>query len=142
MSAALIAAVFARSASACPPTELVATTASAGNLLLRGVPLEEVVSRRTAAIVRDILGAATSLGKLVAAAFLASGSVALAIGMIIWQLQDDSGRPGLATTLRVWSRTNNAAPVPAPVSLSCGQTMPPETVAAATPTPAGQSAPR
>ena len=91
MSAALIAAVFAKSVSAALPAELLSTTASAGNLVLRGVPLESVVSAQAAAVVRNVLAGFTSLGKLSAAAFLASGSIALAIAVIAWQLQADVG---------------------------------------------------
>lgn len=92
MSAALIAAVFAKPAAACQlPAELLSTTASGGSLVLRGVPLEEVVSNRTAAVVREVLAGLPSLGKIAAAALLATSSVALSIAVIAWQVQADPG---------------------------------------------------
>jgi hypothetical protein len=92
MSAALIAAVFAKPAVACQlPAELLSATASGGSLVLRGVPLEEVVSNRTAAVVHEVLAGLPSLGKIAAAALLATSSVALSIAVIAWQVQTDPG---------------------------------------------------
>jgi hypothetical protein len=91
MSAALIAAVFAKPAVACQlPAELLSATASGGSLVLRGVPLEEVVSNRTAAVVHEVLAGLPSLGKIAAAALLATSSVALSIAVIAWQVQVDA----------------------------------------------------
>jgi RNA polymerase sigma-70 factor (ECF subfamily) len=132
MSAALIAAVFTRSAQASPPAGLLANTASAGNLLLRGVPLEELVSKQTAAVVQEVLSGSHSLAKLSAAAFLATGSVALAILIGLWQFSSAHGSGGLNSLLKPWSTV--------PASAPCGATSAPAAVAAASSSGANSAA--
>jgi hypothetical protein len=100
MSAALIAAAFAKSAAACPPGELISSTATAGNLLLRGVPLQQLVSSQTAALVVEVAAGITTLGKLSAAMLFAGGSVVLALAVTIWQIESDTGPRGLRIMLR------------------------------------------
>jgi hypothetical protein len=103
MSAALIAAVFARPAAACSPSaHLVATTASAGNLILRGVPVEEVLSRQAATVIHEVLRGYPSFGRMFTAALLASGSVALAVGVVIGQLRADNGPRSPAAMVKAW----------------------------------------
>jgi RNA polymerase sigma-70 factor (ECF subfamily) len=134
MSAALIAAVFARSAEAAPPADLLAHTASAGNLLLRGVPLEELVSKQTAAVVQDVLSGSQSMARLSAAAFLATSSVALAILVSVWPFPNNAGPRSLNSVLRTWSTPSHAVPGPPPVAPSCSPpATSPATIAAAPP---------
>lgn len=132
MSAALIAAVFARSAAACPvPPDLLATTTTSGSLVLRGVPLEEVVAARTAAVVRDVLAGFTSAGSLTGAAFLASGAIALVMAVLVWQFQTDTSPRSSARMLRTWmSSSCDVSHQPAVVSQPGDQESTSQTVAA------------
>jgi hypothetical protein len=141
MSAALIAAAFARTASACPPGDLIASTASAGNLLLRGVPLEQLVSSQTAALVVEVAAGFASLGKLSAAVFLASGSVVLAVAVTVWQVQADIGPRSLGAMFRPAAvESCGCAGDPALVAAPCPPDTATATIAAASASIAGPSA--
>jgi RNA polymerase sigma factor (sigma-70 family) len=84
LSVALIAAAFARPASAVPP-ELAVSTVDAGLAVAFGAPLEEVVSGSTAAVARDVLADLPTTGAAAVPAALVALILVLA-SIISWQL--------------------------------------------------------
>lgn len=95
LSAALIAAVFAKPAPACVPGELMSATVQAGHLVAGGVKLEQVVSPRAAKVVGDVLATTTSAARTTSASLLAAASLLLVLTTVIWQF----GAPANAATL-------------------------------------------
>jgi len=85
ITAALIVAVFAKSAPACVPATLAEATVQAGNLVLHGARLQDVVSYRAAKIVTDILNAMSATSRTISAALLAAASILLVLTTAIWQ---------------------------------------------------------
>jgi RNA polymerase sigma factor (sigma-70 family) len=86
LSAALIAAVFARPAIACVPPHLFVSTAYAGSLVSHGVAVREVVSPATAALVDDVLGAMAATTKMIVTGVIAAATIAIVIPIILWEL--------------------------------------------------------
>jgi RNA polymerase sigma factor (sigma-70 family) len=154
LSAALIAAVFAKSAAASVPAELASATVQAGHLVVSGVKLQEVVSPRAAKVVGEILTDLSAASRTTSASLLAAASILLVLTTAIWQF----GSPAYAASLlgfggKGWAHglfgavshcgAEPLAPVEAPVAASCCST--PATTSGeavvAAPPPAAESAP-
>ena len=90
IGAALIVAVFARSAPACVPAELASATVQAGHLVLRGARLEDVISYRAAKVVAEVLAAMSAATRTTAAALLAAASILLVLTTAIWQFSHEA----------------------------------------------------
>jgi RNA polymerase sigma factor (sigma-70 family) len=126
LSAALLAALFAKPLVAAPPPELVEATVCAGNLVLQGVPLKEVVSGQSAAVARDVVGGLVPPAKLALAAFLATASVLVAVAMGVWQFSPPAGDGAFSVFQQAACGTLPPYPAAAPTDLSaaCGQCQP------------------
>jgi Sigma-70, region 4 len=110
ISAALIAAVFARPAVASVSTELLATTTRAATLAAQGVELDEVVSPATARLVHDVLAGMSATSKFTIPTIAVVASLLLVITTAVWQF----GSPVHAASLFHFSRTSAVHGLTAP----------------------------
>jgi hypothetical protein len=95
LSAALVAAVFARPAVACVPPHLFVSTVYAGSLVAQGVAVRDVVSPATAALVDDVLSSMAMATKMFATGLIAAATLLIVIPVIAWEL----GTPAYAASL-------------------------------------------
>ena len=86
LSAALVAAAFARQAVACVPPELFVSTVYASSLVADGVAVKDVVSPATAALVDDVLQGMAVATKMFAAGVVAAATLLVVIPIIAWEL--------------------------------------------------------
>jgi RNA polymerase sigma factor (sigma-70 family) len=85
LSVALIAAVFARPATASVSTELLSATTRAAVLAAQGVELDEIVSPTTAKLVHDVLAGMSAAGKFTIPTIAVVASLLIVITTAIWQ---------------------------------------------------------
>jgi len=85
ITAALIVAVFTKSAPACVPGSLAAATVQAGHLVIRGARVQDVLSYRAAKVVAEILTTMSTTSRTISAALLAAASILLVLTTAIWQ---------------------------------------------------------
>jgi RNA polymerase sigma factor (sigma-70 family) len=102
MSVALIAAVFARQASAVP-TELLSATTRAATLAVDGCDLADLVSPRAAKAVEEVVAGMSAAGKFAVPTILAIASIVLALSVAIYEFSP----PGQAAMLFGFGRGNN-----------------------------------
>jgi RNA polymerase sigma factor (sigma-70 family) len=86
LSVALIAAVFARPASAAVSTELLATTTRAATLVAEGADLQDVVSPTVAKTTQEILASMSAASKFAVPTVVIVASVLLILTTGVWQL--------------------------------------------------------
>jgi RNA polymerase sigma factor (sigma-70 family) len=85
MSAALVAAVFAKPAPACVPAGLTVRAVQACQLARQGFRVEDIVSPQAAKAVHDVLLALTATTRTVSASILAAASMLLMVSTAVWQ---------------------------------------------------------
>jgi RNA polymerase sigma factor (sigma-70 family) len=103
MSVALIAAVFARPATASVSTELLSATTRAATLAAQGVELNEIVSPTAAKLVEDVVAGMSAVSKFTVPTIAVVASVLLVVTTAVWQF----GSPVHAASLFHFGR--NAA---------------------------------
>jgi len=103
MSVALIAAVFARPASAAVPSALLSATTRAATLAADGCELTDIVSPRAAKAVQDVIAGMSASSKFTIPTIVALASVLLIVSTVVWQL----GAPAHAANLFRFSRGAN-----------------------------------
>jgi len=119
MSVALIAAVFARQASAVP-TELLSATVRAATLAADGCDLTDIVSPRAAKAVEEVVASMSAAGKFAVPTILAIASILLALSVAVWEF----GSPAQAALLFNFGRGSNVhALTTTPTSGSALQTI-------------------
>jgi RNA polymerase sigma factor (sigma-70 family) len=104
LSAALIAAVFARPAVATVPTGLLAATTRAATLAVQGVELDEIVSPATAKVVHEIVAGMSASSKFAIPTIVALATLLLIVTTAAWQF---FGPPAHAASLFQFHRANN-----------------------------------
>jgi RNA polymerase sigma factor (sigma-70 family) len=95
LSAALIAAVFARPSSAGVPSELLLATTRAATLIADGVDVADVVSPAAASLVRDVLACMSATSKFAIPTAVALALLLMLTSAAVWQL----GGPAQAASL-------------------------------------------
>jgi len=103
MSVALIAAVFARQASAAVPSSLLAATTRAATLAADGVALEDIISPKAAKVVHDIVASMSAASKFAVPTIVALASLLLVVTTAVWQF----GAPAQAASLFHFRRNSN-----------------------------------
>ena len=88
LSAALVAAAFARPALASVPADLFASTVYASTLVADGVAVKDVVSPATAALVDDVLKGMAAATRMFVTGIVAAATLAIVIPVIAWEAWD------------------------------------------------------
>jgi RNA polymerase sigma factor (sigma-70 family) len=104
LSAALIAAVFARPVVASLPSGLLAATTRAATLAVQGVELDEIVSPKAAKVVHEIVAGMSAASKFTVPTIVALASLLLIVTAAAWQL---FGPPAHAASLFSFHRSSN-----------------------------------
>jgi RNA polymerase sigma factor (sigma-70 family) len=103
LTAALIAAVFSRSATAAVPPDLLASTVHAATLVSQGVEVEEVVSPATAKLVNDVLIATSAASKFTIPGIVLVATLLISGAAIIWEV----GPPAYGATVSLFHRSSS-----------------------------------
>jgi hypothetical protein len=88
LSAALVAAAFARPVMASVPHELFSSTIYASALVADGVAVKDVVSPATAALVDDVLQGMAAATKMLVTGVVAAATLIVVIPIIAWEAWD------------------------------------------------------
>jgi RNA polymerase sigma factor (sigma-70 family) len=152
MTAALVAAVFARQAIACVPRELLLATTRAATLVAEGVEVADVVSPATAKVVEDVAASLVAVHKFAIPTILLIASLLIVLTTAVWQF----GSPVQAASLLHFGRTKqvhglmtgspelktiNVSATSVTADAGCGTSATPSCTAVATPaiaTPGGE----
>jgi hypothetical protein len=94
MSVALIAAVFARQASASLSPELLVATTRAATLAAEGAELEDIVSPTAARVVQEIVASMSAARRFAVPTAIIVASVLFIISVVMWQTEPSTRASG------------------------------------------------